>query len=153
MMIQCEAEISQFVTDIWSTFLNLPVSSTDEPFEPKGKDNTLAGCVQITGEWQGTVTLYAPKALGKKIAASMYALDESEIDDNQIQDVLGEITNMITGNIKSLLPTPCSISLPSVAVTDYDLHHPKSQTLTAVNFKSEGLPFLIVMLHKEENGK
>ncbi len=153
MMIQCAAEISQFVTDIWSTFLNLPVSSTDKPFEPEGKNNTLAGCVQITGEWEGTVTLYAPKALGKKIAASRYALDESEIDDNQIQDVLGEITNMITGNIKSLLPTPCSISLPSVAVTDYDLHHPKSETLTAVNFKSAGLPFLVVMLHKEENGK
>lgn len=150
MTIQCEAEISQFVTDIWSTFLNMQVSPTDQPFKPIGKDNTLAGCVQITGEWQGTVTLYAPKDLGKKIAASMYAMEEPEIDDQMIQDVMGEITNMIAGNIKSLLPTPCSISLPSVAVTDYDLHHPGSKPLTAVNFQCGDFPFLVVMLQEKE---
>ncbi len=151
MTIQCQAEISQFVTDIWSTFLNMQVTPTDKPFKPEGKENTLAGCVQITGEWQGTVTLYAPKDLGRKIAASMYALDESEIDEQMVQDVMGEITNMITGNIKSLLPTPSSISLPSVAVTDYDLHHPGSEPVTAVNFVSGSLPFLVVML--QENAK
>ncbi len=150
MTIQCQAEISQFVTDIWSTFLNMQVSSTDQPFKPEGKENTLAGCVQITGEWQGTVTLYAPKDLGKKIAASMYALGESEIDDQMVQDVMGEITNMIAGNIKSLLPTPCSISLPSVAVTDYDLHHPGSEPLTTVNFVCGTLPFLVVMLQEHQ---
>ncbi len=150
MTIQCQAEISQFVTDIWSTFLNMQVSPTDKPFQPEGKDNTLAGCVQITGEWQGTVTLYAPKDLGKKIAASMYALEESEIDEQMVQDVMGEITNMIAGNIKSLLPTPCSISLPSVAVTDYDLHHPGSEPITAVNFVCDTLPFLVNMLQENE---
>lgn len=152
MTIQCEAEISQFVTDIWSTFLNMQVATTDQPFKPIGKDNTLAGCVQITGEWQGTVTLYAPKQLGKKVAGSMYAMDESEMDDQQVQDVMGEITNMIAGNIKSLLPTPCSISLPSVAVTDYDLHHPGSEPLTAVNFISGELPFMVVMLQENQKG-
>jgi len=150
MTIQCEAEISQFVTDIWSTFLNMEVAPTDKPFQAEGKDNTLAGCVQITGEWQGTITLYAPKGLGKKIAASMYALDESEVDTQQIQDVLGEITNMIAGNIKSLLPTPCSISLPSVAVTDYDLAHPGSEPITAVNFACGPFPFMVNMLQENQ---
>ncbi|MDH5763304.1 MAG: chemotaxis protein CheX [Nitrospinota bacterium] len=149
MIIQCQAEISQFVTDIWSSFLNMPVIQTDKAFEPQGKDNTLAACIQITGEWQGTVTVYAPKELGKKIASSMYALDESSIDDQQVQDVMGEIANMIAGNVKSLLPTPCSISIPSVAVTDFDLHHPKSETITTVNFLSDNLPFLVVMLQQK----
>ena len=150
MTIQCEAEIGQFVADIWSTFLNMEAAYTDKPFVAKGKENTLAGCIQITGEWQGTVTLYAPRQLGKKIAAAMYAMDVSEVDDQQVQDVLGEITNMISGNIKSLLPTPCSISLPSVAVTDYDLHHPHSHTVTSVNFECDNLQFFVVMLEKED---
>lgn len=151
MAIKCEVEISQFVTDIWSTFLSREVSPTDKPFTPKGKDNTLAGCVQITGEWQGTITLYAPKEIGKMVAATIYGLDETEVDNQQIQDVIGEITNILAGNIKSLFPPPCSLSLPSVAVTDYNLHHPGSQTLTAVNFDCEGLPFLVVLL--QENTK
>ena len=149
MPIQCEAEISQFVTDTWSAFVSMQVAPTDKPFVPQGKEDTLAGCVQITGKWQGTVTLYAPRELGKKIAANMYGLNETEVDNQQVQDIIGEITNIIAGNIKSLLPAPCSISLPSVAITDYDLHHPGSETVTAVNFDSEGLPFLVVMLHEK----
>ena len=113
MAIECEAEINQFVTDIWSTFLNKEVSPTDKPFTPEGKDNTLAGCVQIAGEWQGTVTLYASKELGKKIAATMFGLDETAVEDKQVQDVIADITNIIAGNIKSifrlLVPYPCHL--------------------------------------------
>ncbi len=148
MAFECEAEISQFVTDIWSTFLSMKVSPTDKPFKPKGKDNTLAGCVQITGEWQGAVTLYAPKEIGKRVAATMYGLDEKEVDNQQVQDVIGEITNILAGNIKSLLPAPCSISLPCVAITDYNLHHPGSETVSAVNFDCEGLSILVVLLQE-----
>lgn len=147
--MECKEEISQFVTDIWSTFLSMKVSPTDKPFKPEGKGNTLAGCVQITGEWQGSVTLYAPKEIGKKVAATMYSLDEGEVEDQQIQDVIGEITNVLAGNIKSILPAPCSISLPCVAVTDFDLHHPGSEMLSAVNFDCEGSSFLVVVHHKK----
>lgn len=149
MNIECEEEISQFVTDIWSTFLNLKVSTTDQDFKPNGKGNTLAGCVQITGEWQGSVTLYAPKEIGRRIAAIMYSLDEKKVEDQQIQDVIGEITNVLAGNIKSILPAPCSISLPCVAVTDFNLHHPGSEMLSAVNFTCEERTFLVVMHHKK----
>jgi len=149
MLIECEEEIRQFVTDIWSTFLNMKVSPTETPFKPKGNGNTLAGCVQITGEWQGSVTLYAPKELGKKVAATMYGLDEAEVVDKQVQDVIGEITNVLAGNIKSILPAPCSISLPCVAITDFNLHHPGSEMLTAVNFDCEDLAFLVVMHYKK----
>ena len=149
MLIECEEEIRQFVTDIWSTFLNMKVSPTETPFKPKGNGNTLAGCVQITGEWQGSVTLYAPKELGKKVAATMYGLDETDADNKQIQDVIGEITNVLAGNIKLILPAPCSISLPCVAITDFNLHYPGSEMLTAVNFDCEGLAFLVVMHYKK----
>ena len=149
MPLECKEEISQFVTDIWSTFLNMKVSPTEKPFKPQGTGNTLAGCVQITGEWQGSVTLYAPKEIGRKVAATMYSLDESQVDDQQMQDVVGEITNILAGNIKSILPAPCSISLPCVAVTDFNLHHPGSQMLSTVNFECEGHTFLVIMHHKE----
>lgn len=144
----CEAEISQFVRDTWSSLLGMKASPTDKPFAPNGTDNTLAGCVQITGEWQGTITLYAPKEIGKIIASAIYGLDEVEVSDQQIQDVIGEIANILAGNIKSLFPPPCSLSLPSVIVTDYNLHPTGSQTLTAVNFDCEGLAFLVVILQE-----
>jgi chemotaxis protein CheX len=149
MATEYKEEISQFVTDIWSTFLSAKAEPIDKTFKPKGKENTLAGCVQITGEWQGSVTLYAPKDIGMKVAATMYGLSEAEVEDQQIQDVVGEITNVLAGNIKSILPAPCSISLPCVAVTDFNLHHPGSEMLSAVNFECEGLEFLVALHHKK----
>ena len=149
-MIQCEAEINQFVADIWSTFVNMPVASTEKPFQALGKGDTLAGCVHITGEWKGALVLYLPGELGKKIAANMFGLNATEVDDQQVKDITGEITNIIAGNIKSILPSPCNISLPSVSITDYDSHHPGSQTISTVNFDCEGQPFLVTMLQENE---
>jgi chemotaxis protein CheX len=150
MAIKCEAEIEQFVADIWSTLLNMEVSPTDIPFAPKGKENTLAGCVQIAGEWQGTVAIYAPIELGHKIAATMFGLDVADVDDQKAKDIIAEITNIIAGNIKAILPAPCSISLPSVAITDFDLYHPGSQPVCAVNFECEGMGFQVVMLQEDK---
>ena len=151
MAIECEAEISQFVTDTWSSLLGMKASPTDKPFKPDDKKNTLAGCVQIAGEWQGSVTLYAPRELGKKVAATIYGLDQAEVNDQQIQDVIGEVTNIIAGNIKSILPSPCSISLPSVEIIDYSPDQSESEKATAVNFECENLSFLVVMIQESKN--
>lgn len=151
MAIECEAEISQFVTDTWSSLLGMEASPTNKPFQSNGEENTLAGSVKFEGEWQGTITFYAPSELGKKVASTIYGLDQAEVNDQQTQDVIGEITNILAGNIKSILPAPCSISLPTVAITDSDLYHPDSEKVTSVNFDSEGLPFLVVMLQEDKN--
>ncbi len=148
--MEFKKEINHFVHDIWASVLLLSVSQTTKPFEADGHNNTLAGCVQITGEWQGTVAIYCSKNLAQKIASIMWGQDESEIEFQQIQDALGELTNMAGGNIKALLPPPCQLSLPAVAVTDFDLHIPNSQVLSSVNFECEGSVFVVAMLQEDE---
>ena len=44
----------------------------------------------------------------------MFAADEDSLGLEEVQDALGEISNMIAGNIKPLLPGASRISLPSV---------------------------------------
>ena len=40
-----------------------------------------------------------------------------------IADALGELANIIGGNVKSLLPEPCALSLPHVLVGRVDQEH------------------------------
>ncbi len=129
MAMECEAEISQFVTDTWSSLLGMEASPTDKPFTPNGKDNTLAGCVQITGEWQGTITLYASREIGKMVASAVYGLDEIEVSEQQIQDVIGEITTILAA-ISNLFSLPL---LPITAFRDCNRLQPSPDRESNVN--------------------
>jgi chemotaxis protein CheX len=45
----------------------------------------------------------------------MFAADPGTLSADEVGDALGELTNMVGGNIKSLLPAPSKLSIPSVA--------------------------------------
>lgn len=142
-------EISHFVHEIWSSVLRLPVTQTNQSFPSSGLKDTVAGYIQITGEWQGTVVMYCSKNLAEKFASIMWSLEESEIEFDQIQDAIGELTNMAGGNIKALLPPPCQLSLPIVANSNFDPDIPDNHLLSSVNFECEGSVFAISMVEED----
>ncbi len=143
-----ETEIAEYTESIWSSTLELNVVPSDEEFIPEGKENTLAACVQITGSWEGTVAVVCPMKLAKKVSAIMFGIDESSAGKEEIQDAIGELANMTGGNIKSLLPEPCYLSLPAVAVTNTGFHVPGSELVTQINFKCDDSLFTVSLLKK-----
>ena len=145
-----ESEITEYTESIWSSTLALDVEPSAKTFEPKGKENTLAGCVQITGTWEGTVAIVCPMNLAKKVSAIMFGIDENEAGDEEIQDAIGELANMTGGNIKSLLPEPCYLSLPAVAITDHGFRVPGSKLVTQINFACDDNLFMVSLLKRRE---
>jgi len=148
-----ESEITEYTENIWRSTLDLDVAPSHDVFKPKGKENTLAGCVQITGSWEGTVAIVCSVDLAKKVSAIMYGIDENSAGDEEIQDAIGELANMTGGNIKSLLPEPCYLSLPAVAVTDRGFRVPGSELVTQINFECDDNLFTVSLLKKRETQK
>lgn len=146
-----ESEITQFIKSIWSAILELEVERSSEPYTISEKENTLIGCVHITGGWSGTVALQCPFSFARKAAAIMFSKKESEADMSEIKDALGELANMAGGNIKSLFTGQCYLSLPTVAVTDFDLHVLGSELVTSIAFQCEDQRFMVTLLKKAEN--
>lgn len=142
-----EKEIREYTENIWKSILSLEAkpSSNDSPDEEKKFD--LIGCIHITGAWDGTVTIDFPMSLAKRVATIMFSLNEQNLELEMIQDALGELTNITGGNIKSLLPEPCQLSLPTVAVTA-KLRVPGSETISRVNFQCAGDDFRVSLLKK-----
>ena len=78
----------------------------------------------------------------------MFHLEEQSAGPEDLQDALGELTNMTGGNIKSLLPEPCRLSLPTVAVTNQSFRIPGSDLVTQVAFKCNGHIFQVSLLKR-----
>lgn len=152
-MEHLENDISQYTEAIWKSVLGLDVVKSDKVYQPDNLENAIAGCVHITGEWQGTVTLHCPSSLAKKVASIMFDVPEDDTQMQDIQDALGELANMTGGNLKALFPEPCYLSLPTVAVTNFDLRVPGSELVCLASFKCGNKPFSISILKKvSKNG-
>jgi chemotaxis protein CheX len=109
----------------------------------------LTGCVQMTGAWEGAVTLRCSPLLARTVAATMYELQLGEPSDDQIHDALGEVANVVGGNIKALLPGPTHLSLPIVARGDRrSLTINGTEAVHTVWFASHGEAFVVTLLSR-----
>ena len=118
-MAAIDADIKDIARSIWATLFELPLEDGDAA--RLGPESTVTSCVQIDGAWQGAVVLQCPLTLARTLTAAMFQADTApELDE--VHDALGELANMLGGNVKALLPGPSRISLPAVAVgSDYQM--------------------------------
>jgi len=111
---------------------------------------TLTACVQLAGAWEGSVLLYCTQTLAKRAASVMFGMEPDAVGDEEIEDALGELANMTAGNIKTLLPRPCDLSLPAVVDgIDYRLVIPGSRVASKVLLECEEEPLLVTLMEKD----
>ena len=84
-----------------------------ETIDRAGKRYVTAA-VHITGEWEGTVAVACDDDLAREITGVFFGVEPTEADDGEINDAIGEVANMIGGNVKALMPAPSQLSLPTV---------------------------------------
>src|SRR5437868_2533589 len=60
-------------------------------------DSRIVGSVGLAGELQAVVCLNISKAFADGMAAQMFGLPQEEVSDAEVNDSVGEVTNMITG--------------------------------------------------------
>jgi CheY-specific phosphatase CheX len=138
-----DEEILGITRDVWESFTGRTIELADDQVRPDGGDVTV-GCVTVTGEWQGNVLLACPAQLARMAASAMFDLPAAQLDDEQVADALGELTNMIGGNLKSLIPGPSRLSMPTVTVgASSTLPMPHAALLSTVSLACEGLPLTV----------
>ena len=147
-MTDIEQDIPEIAYSIWETLFSLPLATADAGAEPTEGTRGLTGCVQIDGAWDGAVLLECPTALARQLAAELFRPD-GETTAEEVRDTIGELTNMLAGNIKALLPEPSRISLPAVAEgDDYDLRVMGTQAVARVAFTCADETFVVTVLER-----
>ena len=112
--------LEEIVQSVFITMMGLEVSPSENSTTPPGK--RLTSFVQLTGEWNGAVMLECSEQQACQFAGRILAMDAPEDVDDDVRDMLGELANMIGGNMKSGMATGIRLSMPTVMDgSDYDL--------------------------------
>lgn len=147
-MLVAETDVAVLVDEIWLTTLGLATHRLDPKHAAlPAEAETLDGIINITGGWQATVALQVPKALAARIASVMFRLHDVQPTTEDMQDAIGELTNMLGGNIKALLAGDCHLSLPAVVEgRGYTVRVPTSHVVDRFAFECEGLPAVVNLM-------
>ncbi|HKS99691.1 MAG TPA: chemotaxis protein CheX [Rugosimonospora sp.] len=113
-------DLGEIAEQVWSSYLDpdglsplLPFVS-DEHEKTRSQGESLCASVSITGAWHGHVVVSCSAQAAKHAAAALLAMDVPEVTQQDTVDALGELANIVGGNVKSTLPPVCAISLPHV---------------------------------------
>lgn len=112
-------DVRSVTEDVWMALLGEEEALAPRPV-PAGTPFDAVGvwsaAVTVSGGWQGVVTIELDEAVARHLTARMLAIpSDDQVHDGDVADAVGELVNMVGGSIKSLMPGPSTLSLPSVA--------------------------------------
>ena len=126
-------DLGDIAEQVWSSYLDPDGLSPLLPFASDAHEKTrthgesLCASVSITGAWHGHVVVSCSAQAAQHAAAALLAMDVAEVTQQDTIDALGELANIVGGNVKSTLPSVCAISLPHVITgVGVDSHWPSA---------------------------
>lgn len=136
-------DVDELAENIWVSTFGIPLIPAASQ-DPLGDRRLCTGLVHITGDWNGAVVLRCSEAIAKRGATLMFEMPAGEVTNDDIRDVVCELSNMTGGTIKSVLPGTCFLSLPTfVEGNDYRVGLPANCTETEHAYQADGEPVLI----------
>ena len=142
-------EIHEATARLWEAMFEASLEYLEEECE-SADGRFLTGSIQITGAWDGAVVLRASFNFARNIAQLMLGLDDA--GDEEICDAMGELTNLTSGAIQTLLPEPSELTPPSVIEgCDYKLVFPGLELINSVHCRFHDEP-LSILIFEARNG-
>jgi chemotaxis protein CheX len=149
-----EADLAEMVEQVWVSYLDPEGVS---PLVPNGDDaqpSDVHSSVSITGSWTGHVVYASSTRAAKKAAAAFLAMEPDEVSAEDVSDVLGELANIVGGNVKAMLPPGAQLSLPQVVLApESATTYPSAERVTGLYGLWEGEPVSISMWQSRNERK
>jgi chemotaxis protein CheX len=155
------SELVQIVESVFQTMMGLEVIEYEEPWF--AAPDRMTSAVHLSGDWNGAVLFECDQHEACRFSARFLSMgmDEEVSDgdcpavvDDVVRDVLGELTNMIGGNLKCLLPGGVQLSIPSVVDGEYSLRVCGAHVLEGLSFRcDEGVFWVSIVTTRPDIGK
>jgi chemotaxis protein CheX len=141
-------ELAQIVENVFRTMVCLEVSESNQSWFPSG--TRLTATIYLAGHWNGVLALECGHKQACAFAARFLSIEKPETVDDVVRDVLGELTNMIGGNLKCVLAGGLRLSMPSVVDgADDNLRVCRAGTKERLIFECTEGVFSIAVLREE----
>jgi hypothetical protein len=84
-----------------------------------GAEHVVGSC-DLSGVWCGRIEVRLSRGLAIEATAAMLMQPAEQVQPGDTLDATKEIANMIAGTLKSALPRPCTMTVPSAEVESGD---------------------------------
>jgi chemotaxis protein CheX len=99
---------------VWASYLDPDGLDPLVPVDEGTVTSDIRAWVEITGSWEGHVLVTCSWAQARNLAAAFLGMGVDEVPaEEDVADVLGEMANIVGGNVKSMLPSGSTLSTPS----------------------------------------
>ena len=145
-----EEDLYLSMANIWFSTLDMEMHRTENatPLSHSG-EQFATGCVHILGAWEGALIIDCSTALARSAAGRMLGMQPGEVGDADLQDAVGELTNIVAGNIKSDFPGQCRLSFPVVTEgSDYTIRVPNSRLFCEVFLLCDSQPVHVALFER-----
>lgn len=132
--------MEQIVANVFDAMLGMPTSPMNNRPDCADEPRQVAA-IRITGSISELIVVEAPLATAQAVGETMFAAEPGSLTDEEVSDAVGEVVNMIGGNVKGLHEGDSALSLPCVSTEDGpgDRFTPRESLWVDVN----GLPLLV----------
>ena len=143
-------QIEAIVHNVYETMLGITAIPAADPAGLLKAELTAA--VYYVGTWKGAVILECSTVQAMNWASRLMSVPPPvSLDD--AGDGLGEVTNIVAGNVKPLLPPGAGLSIPSVVEgANYKLRLLGEHQAEAIVFDDGTGPFRITLVQVSEDG-
>jgi len=110
--------MAKHLPDVFDTMLSIKAVLVPKAALPQYEER-VTGAVGFGGEKvNGAIYFHLSAPFARRAAAAMLGMTPEEVgDDNAVNDVIGELSNMLTGGLKSWLcdaGNDCAMSTPAI---------------------------------------
>lgn len=144
---QLAAYVIEATREVFSTMVMMdPVD--DYPLEEPVKrfQCSITGMVGFAGIYSGVISIHCPVALALKMTSNMLGMECDEINED-LNDAIGEIANMLGGNVKQVLSKgglDVKLSIPTViAGEEYTVNSLSDSDCVVIPFHIDENKFIV----------
>jgi chemotaxis protein CheX len=141
-----ENDLAEMVEQVWMSYLDPEGLNPLIPTYDDSQPSEVHSSVSISGSWTGHVVYASSMVAAKNAAAAFLAMEADEVSPEDLSDVLGELANIVGGNVKAMLPPGCFLSLPQVVLApETATTYPSASRISGVYGLWEGEPVNVSM--------
>lgn len=114
------SSVGDSIIELFDTMLSMDVDLADREAFQNFEDFRVMGALDFTGGVHGSIQFQVSQTFARMITAGMLGQDLEEVQDiDAVKDVIGEMTNILGGNLKAAFcdtGLDCKISTPCLTV-------------------------------------
>lgn len=145
--MELREQIIESVKEIFSTMVMMEVSAGGENISEKSPlHDSISGIIGLAGTHKGVLAIHLPYRVAMAITSSFLGMDVEEINSD-VEDAVGELANMLGGNVKSILSEKgrdINLSMPTtISGKEYDFQPTKDAESLVIPCTCEAGEFII----------